>query len=84
MPGKRAPQNPRDPDNDASRDGDLESGFQGVAKKRRFPKFKDAVDLAIADRTTGALKKQLKAGVDIDEFERYRKTDDEVSPFNTA
>lgn len=75
MPGKRALQNPRDPENDAQRDGDLESGF----RNRKFPKFKDAVDLAMADRTTRALKKQLKAGVDIDEFERYRKSDDEVS-----
>lgn len=78
MPGKRSLQNPRDPDNDVPRDGDLENGF----KSRRFPKFRDAVDMAVAERTTLALKKQLKVGVDIEEFERYRKSDDEVR-YNT-
>ena len=75
MPGKRALTSSRDPGDDYPRDnGDLETG----AKKRRFPRFKDAVELAMAERTTGVLKAQLKAGVDRDEFEQYRKSDDEV------
>jgi hypothetical protein len=80
MPGKRALQNPRDPDNDIPRDGDLESGFEGKKKnkRRRFPRFKDAVNLAVEERTMTLLKKQLKAGVDIEEFERYRKSEEEV------
>ena len=82
MPGKRALQNPRDPNNDIPRDGDLESGFEGKKNqknlKRRFPRFKDAVDLAMEERVMSLLKKQLKAGVDIEEFERYRKSDEEV------
>lgn len=80
MPGKRALENPRDPDQDVKRDGDLESGFEHKKKikKRRFPRFKDAVELAMEERVMGLLKKQLRAGVDIDEFERYRKSEDEV------
>ena len=80
MPGKRALQNPRNPDKNIPRDGDLESGFEGKNKnlKRRFPRFKDAVDFTMDERMTSLLKKQLKAGVDIDEFERYRKSEEEV------
>lgn len=80
MPGKRALPNPRDRNQDAERDGDLESGFEGKKKnqKRRFPRFKDAVDLAMEARVVGLLKQQLKAGVDIDEFEKYRKSEEEV------
>lgn len=81
MPGKRALQNPRNPDTQINRDGDLESGFEGRKKKnpkRRFPRFKDAVDLAMEERMMSLLKTQLKAGVDIDEFERYRKSDEEA------
>jgi hypothetical protein len=80
MPGKRALQNPRSPDKNIPRDGDLESGFEGKNKnlKRRFPRFKDAVDFTMDERMTSLLKKQLKVGVDIDEFERYRKSEEEV------
>ena len=80
MPGKRSLPNPRDPNNNIARDGDLESGFEGGKKtpKRRFPRFKDAVELAMQERAMGLLKQQLKVGVDIDEFERYRKSEEEV------
>ena len=82
MPGKRALRNPRHPDNNIARDGDLESGFEGKKQKksprRKFLRFKDAVDLAMEERMMGLLKRQLKAGVDIEEFERYRKSEEEV------
>ena len=81
MPGKRVLQNPRDPDKDIARDGDLESGFEGKKKlrQRKYPRFKDVVDLAMEERMMSLLKKQLKAGVDIEEFERYRRSEAKVS-----
>lgn len=75
MVGKRSLANPRDPKNDEARDGDIETGF---VRKRKFGGFKDAVDLVMEQRTTAALKRELQSGVDRDEFERYRKDDDEI------
>jgi hypothetical protein len=75
MVGKRSLANPRDPKNNEARDGDLETGFAG---KRPKHGFKDAVDIVMANRTTAVLKKQLQAGVDRDEFEKYRMDEDEI------
>lgn len=75
MVGKRSLANPRDPKNNEARDGDLETGF---ARKRPKQGFKDAVDMVMASRTTAVLKKQLQSGVDRDEFEKYRKNEDEI------
>ena len=74
MVGKRILQNPRDPELNAPRDGDLENGF----RKRKLPRFRDAVNLAVEERASGALKQQLTAGVDRDEFERYRKNPTQI------
>lgn len=54
--------------------GDLEAGNGG----RRFGGFKDAVDYVVDRETTAALKKRLREGVHIDEFEHHRKSDEEV------
>lgn len=53
--------------------GDLESGI-----KPRFPKFKDAVELAMAERTTALLKKQLSEGIDANDYQKYRKSEEKV------
>jgi len=51
---------------------DIETGL----KSR--PRFKDAVELAMAQRTTHQLKKQLTQDIDTNDYKHYRKTDDEV------
>lgn len=56
-----------------NRNGDLESGIN-----HKYPKFKDAVELAMAERTTALLKRQLHEGLNVDEFKKYRKGKDEV------
>ncbi|KIW72679.1 hypothetical protein PV04_00857 [Phialophora macrospora] len=71
MVGKRTLHNRAD---DRWRNADLESGHQ----QRRFAGFKDAVEYALDRRTTAALKEQLRAGVDRREFEKYRKSEDEI------
>ena len=75
MVGKRTLANPRDPKSDAPRDGDLETGFASRRQKRGF---KDAVDLVMSNRTTAVLKRELQSGVDREEFEKYRKDEDEI------
>jgi cation diffusion facilitator family transporter len=55
--------------------GDIESGN---APRRRFPRFKDAVDFTMAERTKGVLKQQLRDGVDRETFERFRKSEVEL------
>lgn len=74
MVGKRTIQNPREHIEEVGND-DLESGV----KQRRFPLFKDAVNFTIAERAKHALKKQLQTGWERDAFEKFRKSDDEVS-----
>jgi cation diffusion facilitator family transporter len=54
--------------------GDLESGHM----RRRFPRFKDAVDFAMAERTKGVLKQELLSGIDRQCWESFRKSDDEL------
>jgi len=51
---------------------DIETGL----KSR--PRFKDAVELAMAKRTTHQLKQQLTQDIDSNEYKKYRKSDDEV------
>lgn len=51
---------------------DIETGL----KKR--PRFKDAVELAMAQRTTHQLKKQLNEGIDGSDYKKYRKSDEEA------
>lgn len=51
---------------------DIETGL----KSR--PRFKDAVELAMAKRTTHELKKQLTEGIDSSQYNKYRKSKDEV------
>ncbi len=51
---------------------DIETGL----KSR--PKSKDAVELAMAKRTTHQLKQQLTQDLDTNEYKKYRKSDDEV------
>jgi hypothetical protein len=71
MVGKRTFHNRAD---DRWRSSDLESGHQ----QRRFAGFKDAVEYAMDRQTTAALKEQLRTGVDRREFEKYRKSEEEV------
>lgn len=58
---------------------DVESGYQ----PKRFPRFKDAVELAMAEHTKMVLKKQLQSGVERDTFERFRKSDDDLKEIKT-
>ena len=74
MVGKRTIQAPKSRAEDHCRNQDLESGH----RRKRFGGFKDAVEYALDRRTTAALKEQLKNGVDRQEFEKYRKSDEEV------
>lgn len=53
---------------------DIETGL----KKRS--RFKDAVELAMAQRTTHQLKRQLTEGIDTSKYEHYKKSDEEVCP----
>lgn len=63
--------------------GDLESGqLGGRSGSRPRPnmfRFKDAADTAMADRRREDLKKKLLEGVDREQLESFRKSDDEVS-----
>ena len=74
MVGKRTLDTPKNAADDHWRNPDLESGHQ----HKRFAGFKDAVDYVVDRRTTAALKEQLKKGVDRNEFEKYRKSDEQV------
>lgn len=65
--------NPRDK---SLSNGDLESGRQGRPKK--FNGLKDAVEYAIDRQTTADLKKKLRSGITRGEFEKARRSDDEV------
>lgn len=58
-------------------DGDLETGKRG----RRFGGFKDAVEYVMDRQTTAALKKRLRDGVHLEEFEDHRKSNEEVRTF---
>ncbi|KAK5203263.1 hypothetical protein LTR96_010923 [Exophiala xenobiotica] len=53
--------------------GDLEPGYM-----RRIPRFKDVVDVVLAQRHKQDLSKRLQEGVDTGAFERYRKSDEEL------
>jgi hypothetical protein len=55
--------------------GDLETG----KGDRRFGGFKDAVNYVVDREITADLKKQLRQGVRLREFESHRKSDEEVS-----
>lgn len=74
MVGKRTLVHPREPKRNEEHD-DVESGFG----KKRFPRFKDAVDLVISERTTTLLKKQIRDGIEADDFEQYRTSESLVS-----
>lgn len=51
---------------------DIETGL----KKR--PRFKDAVELAMAHRTTHQLKQALNEGIDGSDYKKFRKSEDDV------
>ena len=74
MVGKRTFANPRDPKNNEQQDGDLESG----KKPRRFTRFKDAVEFAMNERTNAVLKHELLESVDQQNFDNYRKSEEEI------
>ncbi|ETN39015.1 uncharacterized protein HMPREF1541_07057 [Cyphellophora europaea CBS 101466] len=76
MVGRRAFHQPDTPREhiDGIGNGDLESG-----PKRRFPRFKDAVDFAMDERTSKAIKKQILDGIDKETWEHFRKSDEEIS-----
>ena len=54
---------------------DLESA---VSSTRRKPRFRDVVNLTMDNSFHNELKKKLKEGVDTDEFEKFRKSQDEL------
>lgn len=72
MVGKRAFGPKGDNEHEDSWGKDIETGL----KKR--PRFKDAVELAMAQRTTHQLKAQLTEGIDTAQWKKYRKSDDEL------
>lgn len=72
MVGKRAFGPNPDDEHEASWGEDEETGL------RKRPRFKDAVELAMAQRTTHQLKGQLTAGIDTAQWRKYRKSDEEV------
>jgi hypothetical protein len=78
MVGKRTLQPPKNHGDEVWRTGDLESGQH---KTRRFGGFKDAVEYAMDRQITASLKEQLRSGVDREEFEKCRKSDEEVERF---
>ena len=78
MVGKRTFQNPREHIEELGAE-DIES-----AGRRKFPRFKDAVEFTMAERTKAVLKEQLRTGVDRDAFEKYRRSDEEVGIFHTS
>ena len=74
MVGKRTFDTFTSPKNDHRKE-DIESG----PRQRRFNGLKDAVEYAIDRRTTTDLKKLLASGITRGEYERARKSDQEVS-----
>ena len=56
---------------------DLENGMR---QKPRVSRFQDAANVAMDDKRRTELKKKLRDGIDRDEFEKYRKSDEEVVP----
>ena len=56
---------------------DLENGMR---QKPRVSRFKDAANVVMDDKRRTELKKKLRDGIDRDEFEKYRKSDEEVIP----
>ncbi|EXJ64792.1 hypothetical protein A1O7_01130 [Cladophialophora yegresii CBS 114405] len=75
MVGKRTLNTTKTRAEDRWRNPDLESGHH---EQRRFAGFKDAVEYALDRRTTAVLKEQLRTGVDRREFEKYRKSGEEI------
>jgi len=75
MVGRRAFSRSGDADEEDERLGveDIETGL-----KKPKPKFRDIVELALAKQTTDQLKKQLTQDIDINEYKKYWKSDDEV------
>ena len=72
MPGKRGLGGTQENNHEDRYSRDIESGLKVK------PKFKDAVELAMAKRTTHQLKEQLREGIDSSRYNKYRKSDDEV------
>ena len=74
MVGKRTLANVRDPNSNEYTDGDIETG----QKRRRFARFRDAVDFAVEERTNAVIKRQLLSGGNREQFESYRKSEEEI------
>lgn len=72
MVGRRAFGSKDDDPHQDSWGKDIETGL----KKR--PRFKDAVELAMAKRTTHELKRQLTEGIDTSQYQKYKKSEDQV------
>lgn len=59
--------------------GDLESGQLGGAKPRpTLFRFRDAANTALEDKRREDLKKKLLEGVNREQLEEFRKSDEEV------
>lgn len=72
MVGKRAFGTKENHEHEDSWGRDIETGLQ------KRPRFKDVVELAMAQRTTHQLKKQLTEGIDTSHYKKYRKSDEEI------
>ena len=82
MVGKRHTQNgdagnPRGAGRNSSRDNDLESGFAGE-RRRKYSRFRDAVQHVVTDKSAAVLKQQLKMSVDREKYDKYRKDEKEI------
>lgn len=56
--------------------GDVETGLQ---RQRKFPRFRDAINTAIADKKRQEIKSQILDNVNPGGLDKYRKSDEEVS-----
>lgn len=72
MVGKRAFNSGKDSPHEEAWPKDVESG------PRSRPHFKDVVHEAIGRESTHQLKKQLIDSIDIEEFKKYKKSDEEL------
>ena len=50
----------------------------GVQRPKKFKRFKDAVNVAIADKKRSEIKALLMEGVNPGGLDKYRKSDEEV------
>ena len=60
---------------------DAPNDLEGGGQKKLQHRFRDAVESAIDQRRGAEYKRKITEGVDRDELEKFRKSDEEVSLF---